>query len=71
MNEDHLNMQIRKFLKKVGIQSQRDIENAVARAIAEGRISVGDELKASMRLNVSGIDLDVTIDGDISIEQDD
>ena len=68
MNEEQLNMQIRKFLKKVGVQSQREIENAVQRAIEEGSIASGQELKASMRLTVDELDLDVTIEGDISFE---
>lgn len=68
MNEEHLNMQIRKFLKKVGIQSQREIENAVARALADGAVAEGRELKASMRLTIEEVGLDVNIDGSITIE---
>lgn len=68
MNEEHLNMQIRKFLKKVGIQSQREIENAVARALADGAVTEGRELKASMRLTIDEVGLDVSIDGSIAIE---
>jgi hypothetical protein len=68
MNEDHLNMQIRKFLKKVGIQSQREIENAVQAAVGDGRLSSGEALTATMKLSMPGIGLDVTIDGEITIE---
>ena len=33
MNEDHLNLEIRKFLKKVGISSQRVLENHIKESI--------------------------------------
>ena len=39
MNEDTFNLQIRKFLKKVGITSQREIESAVRKAIDSGALS--------------------------------
>ncbi len=68
MNEDHLNMQIRKFLKKVGIQSQREIEEAVKRAHDGGELAAGQALNATMRLTIPDIGLDVTIDGSITIE---
>ena len=34
MNEDVFNMELRKFLKKVGVTSQREIEQAVRRIAA-------------------------------------
>jgi hypothetical protein len=34
MNEDTFNLSVRKFLKMVGVNSQREIEHAVAKAIA-------------------------------------
>ena len=67
MNEEELNMQIRRFLKKVGIQSQREIEQAVRSALDEGRLSAGQSCAAKMRLTIDGLDLDVVIDGDIKI----
>ncbi len=68
MNEDVFNMSIRKFLKKVGVTSQRDIETAVRDAVAEGKLGGSETLKATVRLNVEGIELDVVIDGDITLE---
>ena len=68
MNEEHLNMQIRKFLKKVGIQSQREIEDAVKRAHSQGAATSGQPLAAQMRLTVPDLGLDVTIDGTITLE---
>ena len=68
MNEESLNMQIRKFLKKVGIQSQREIENAVRAGIDSGQISTGDELEANMKLEIEALNLSFTINDGIKIE---
>ena len=65
MNEEHLNMQIRKFLKKVGITSQREIEQAVSRALADGRVAADADMKAEVRLTVPELGLDVTNDGNL------
>ena len=68
MNEDVFNMQLRKFLKKVGITSQRVIEQAVRDAIADGRIDGSESLAASVRLTVAGVGVDATIDDTINLE---
>lgn len=68
MNEDTFNMSIRKFLKTVGVTSQREIETAVRAAIAEGRLGGGENLKANVTLRVEGIDLSVEIDGNLMLE---
>ncbi len=68
MNEDALNMSIRKFLKKVGVTSQREIEKAVANATQGGRLKGDETLSAKTRLTIDAINLDVTIKGDISLE---
>ncbi len=67
MNEEALNMSVRKFLKKVGVTSQREIETAVRQAVEQGRIDASAPLKAKMTLTVGGIDLSVDIDGDIEL----
>jgi len=66
MNEEAFNMSIRKFLKKVGVTSQREIETAVRAASDAGKLGNGP-LKAQVRLTVGGVDLDVTIDGEIEV----
>ena len=68
MDEEVLNIQVRKFLKKVGIQSQREIEQAVKDFIKKGSISGVEKLDASILLEVPEIDLKVSIDGKIEIE---
>ncbi|MEM7250323.1 MAG: DUF6494 family protein [Pseudomonadota bacterium] len=61
MDEDVFNMQLRKFLKKVGITSQREIEQAVRAAIADGSLSSGTPLDATVtvKLPALGVEFDV------------
>jgi len=68
MNEDALNMQIRKFLKKTGITSQREIEQAVREAVDNGTLKAGDEVEATMTLSVRQLGVDVDILEKLKIE---
>ena len=68
MDEEVLNIQVRKFLKKVGIQSQREIEQAVKDYIRKSSLSGAEKLDASMLLEVPEIGLKVSIEGKIEIE---
>ena len=68
MNEEVFNMQIRKFLKKVGIQSQREIEQAVQQSIEKGSLVGTEKLEASILLEVPSIGLKESIDGEIELE---
>ena len=68
MNEELLNIQVRKFLKKVGIQSQREIEQAVKDRMKKGILTGKENLVANMLLEVPEIDLRVSIEGKIKIE---
>jgi hypothetical protein len=68
MNEDTFNMQLRKFLKKVGITSQREMEQAVRDALESGALRGDESLQASVVLKVPQIGLDVTITDAISLE---
>ena len=67
MDDEQLNMNIRKYLKKVGVNSQRAIENAVRDAVANGRINGDEALAVSVTLSVKEIDLSVDIDGEINL----
>jgi hypothetical protein len=67
MNEDNFNMAVRKFLKKVGVTSQREIEKAVRDGLASGALTGDETLKARVKLEIEGLPIDVTIDGDISL----
>ena len=67
MNEDVFNMELRKFLKKVGVTSQREIEGAVRAALDSGKLSGTETLKAKVRLTVEGLDLGHDIEGEIAL----
>lgn len=67
MNEDVFNMDIRKFLKLVGITSQREIENAVRAAVAAGRLQGTERLKVQVVLTIDQAGLSKTIDGEIAL----
>jgi hypothetical protein len=68
MNEDALNASVRKFLKKVGVTSQREIEKAVRDAAERGTLRPNQTLPAKMRLHVGGIELSLDIDGEIELD---
>ena len=67
MDEDVFNIQLRKFLKKVGFQSQREIEQAVRAGVASGKLDGAEVLKASVQLKLSGTEVDVMIEDDIKL----
>ena len=67
MDADALNMSIRKFLKHVGVHSQREIEAAVQRALDAGKLKGDETLHATMTLTIAGVDLQVAFDDDIRL----
>jgi hypothetical protein len=68
MDEETFNLSIRKFLKTVGVKSQHEIEQAVARARASGAITGTETLPATMTLEVAGVQLKVKFDGNIALQ---
>jgi hypothetical protein len=68
MNEETLNLSIRKFLKAVGINSQREIEHAVAKSVAASAIAGTESFPAKMTLEVIGLKVKVEFSGDIVLE---
>jgi hypothetical protein len=68
MNEETLNLSIRKFLKMVGVNSQREIEQAVARAVASGAVAGTEAFPARVTLDIAGLKLNVRFDGEIRLE---
>jgi hypothetical protein len=68
MNEEALNISIRKFLKMVGVSSQREIEQAVGRALASGALRGNESLPATMTLDIAALGLSVKFDGQILLE---
>jgi hypothetical protein len=68
VNEETFNLSVRKFLKIVGISSQRHIEQAVAKAMEEQSISGTESFPAKMTLEVAGLKLRVSFDGEIQLQ---
>ena len=68
MNEDKFNMEIRKFLKQVGVTSQREIEHVVMKAIETGKLKGSETFDIKMTLEAPSIGINYTIDGKISLE---
>ena len=68
MNEDTFNISIRKFLKMVGVSSQREIEHAVEKMRSSGAIRGSEKFPASVTLDVPGLKLSVKFDGKIELE---
>lgn len=67
IDEDTFNLQVRKLLKTFGVGAQREIEKAVDDAVSAGRLTGGETLSASIRLEVPEIDLSFTSDGEIRL----
>ena len=68
MNEDKLNVSLRKFLKTVGVTSQREIEKAIRDAVQSGKIKGNEKLAAKIVLTVGGVGLHHEVKGDLDLE---
>ena len=68
MNEDDLNIEIRKFLKKVGISSQRILESAIKKKFQNGEIKIDDEIELEMKLSIKNLQLENIIEDKIKIK---
>ena len=64
MSEDAFNMSVRKFLKKVGVTSQREIEQAVREAEASGKLTAGT-LPAKATFTIGGVNLTFDVTGEV------
>ncbi len=68
MNEDKFNMEIRKFLKQVGVTSQREIEHVVMKAVETGKLNGSETFDIKMTLDAPSIGINYSIEGKISLE---
>jgi len=69
MDEEAFNLSTRKFLKKLGVTSQREIELGLRDAVESGRLSGDERLPARAVLTVEGLEQDIVIEGEIALEQ--
>ncbi len=67
MDEEIFNMQFRKFLKNVGVTSQREIENAVRAALKDGTLKGEETIKAKVTLSIESLGLSTDIEDDIDL----
>jgi len=67
MNEDVFNESLRKFLKTVGVTSQREIEKSVREALANGRLKGHESLQAKMVLTIGEVSLSHDVSGRIEL----
>ena len=68
MNEDVFNASIRKFLKKLGVTAQREIEKAVRQAVAEHKLRGNETFPAEATVTLGGVGLLLEIKGEIELE---
>jgi len=68
MDQEVFNLSIRKFLKMVGVNSQREIEQAVQQAMAAGRLKGDETLAAKVTLDIPALGVRVPFDGDIRLK---
>lgn len=68
MDEETFNLSIRKFLKMVGVSSQREIEHAVQKALAAKALNGEETLPAVMTLEIPALGLKVNFDGEIRLQ---
>jgi hypothetical protein len=68
MDQEAFNLGIRKFLKMVGVNSQREIEQAVQAALAAGKLKGSEKLAARVTLELPALGVRVPFDGEIGLE---
>ena len=67
LNEETFNLEIRKFLKKVGVNSQREIERVVREALKSGALKGSERLRAEMILSLPDVKLTYRIEDQIAL----
>jgi len=68
VDEEAFNLSVRRFLKKLGVTSQREIELAVREQLDSGALSGNETLTARAVVTVDGLDKEIVITGDIALE---
>ena len=67
MDEEAFNITTRRFLKKVGVTSQREIELGLREAVQAGRLEGSERLPARAVVSVDGLDRDIVVEGEIEL----
>jgi hypothetical protein len=69
MDDEAFNLSVRKFLKQLGITSQREIELAVRALLEEGRLQGDESLPARATVTVEGLDREIVVEGEIKLRR--
>ncbi len=67
MDEEVFNMSLRKFLKKLGVTAQREVEAAVRAALADGRLSGDGTVLAKARVTLEELDAEIVVESEIAL----
>jgi hypothetical protein len=67
VDEEAFNLSVRRFLKKLGVTSQREIELAVREQLDAGSLSGGETLRARAVVTVDGVEREIVVEGDIAL----
>jgi uncharacterized protein DUF6494 len=67
MDEEAFNLSTRKFLKKLGVTSQREIELGLRDAVEAGRLEGNERLPARAVVSVDGLEQEIVVEGEISL----
>jgi hypothetical protein len=67
MDEEAFNLSIRRFLKNLGVTSQREIELAVRELVDSGKLRGDETLEARAVVNVDGLEREIVVTGDIAL----
>lgn len=68
MDQDAFNMSIRKFLKLVGVSSQREIEQAVQKSLESGKLKGDETFMAKATLEIPSLGVKVPFEGEIKLK---
>ena len=68
MDEEKLNISIRKFLKGVGINSQRIIENRIRNILENNKNANLSKVNITMQITSTELQIDEKIDGQIDLD---
>ena len=68
MDQETFNLSIRKFLKMVGVGSQREIEQAVRKGLESKRLKGEENLPAKVTLEIPALGMKVSFDGEIKLK---
>jgi hypothetical protein len=67
VDEDTLNMSVRKYLKKLGVTAQREIEGGVREQLDAGALKGDETLDVTATVTVRGLERDIVVEGTITL----